>query len=329
MRNLITDVPGLRVGWAEDEGVASGVTVVVFDRPAVGAVSLPGGAPALRDGALLAPEMTVQSVDAFVLSGGSAYGLDASGGTMACLASRGRGFEYGGHLVPIAPGAALFDLTHGGDKSWGRRAPYGDLGFAAAEGAAETFALGTAGAGFGAWTYDLKGGLGSASAKTSAGFTVGALVAVNAAGRATRGSSKHFWAAAYEQGDEFGGLGPGPTAQDALTLALTSDKPNNTTLVVVATDAALPKAQLSRVAIMASGGFALGLRPAFGPLDGDIVFAGATGLAKVEPNLRDLTEIGTLAAECVARAIARGVYEATSLAIMPQRPSWREVYGGR
>ena len=147
--------------------------------------------------------------------------------------------------------------------------------------------------------------------------------------RATRGSSKHFWAAAYEQGDEFGGLGPGPTAQDALTLALTSDKPNNTTLVVVATDAALPKAQLSRVAIMASGGFALGLRPAFGPLDGDIVFAGATGLAKVEPNLRDLTEIGTLAAECVARAIARGVYEATSLAIMPQRPSWREVYGGR
>jgi D-aminopeptidase len=326
MLNLITDVPGVRVGSAHDERVASGTTVVVFDEPAVGAIATPGGAPALRDGALLAPHMTVETVDAFVLSGGSAFGLDASSGAIAYLASQGRGFDFQGKLVPIAPGAALFDLTHGGDKSWGRRSPYGDLGYAAAEAASESFMLGTAGAAYGAWTFGLKGGLGSASAKTSAGFVVGALVAVNAAGRATRGSGPHFWAASYERDGEFGGLGEGPPAPDAFTLALNSDQPNNTTLAVVATDAAFDKAHLTRVAIMAAAGFALALRPAFGPTDGDVVFAASTGRAKLAPSLRDLTEIGTLAAECVARSIARAVYEATSLAVMPERPCWREVF---
>ncbi len=329
MRNLITDVPGVLVGSAHDERIASGTTVVLFETPAVGAIATPGGAPALRDGALLAPEMIVDKVDAFVLSGGSVFGLDASGGALTYLAERGRGYAYRGHLAPIAPGAALFDLSHGGDKNWGRRSPYFELGLSAAEAAGEEFALGTAGAGYGGWTFDLKGGLGSASAKTSNGYTVGALAAVNASGRATRGASPYFWAAAYERGDEFGGLGAGPGGEEFLRAPLVQESPSNTTLIVVATDAAFDKARLTRIAIMASGGFALGLRPAFGPTDGDILFAAATGRASRTAALGDLTEIGALAAECVARSIARGVFAASSVAVMPERPCWRDVYRGR
>jgi len=327
LKNLITDVPGLRVGAAQDARVASGVSVVLFDEPAVAGIATPGGAPALRDSALLAPEMTVQGVDALVLSGGSAFGLDASGGVMAYLAALGRGFAKEDARVPICPGASLFDLTHGGDKKWGRRSPYGEMGYAAVEGASFDFALGTAGAGYGASTYDLKGGLGSASAVTSRGFVVGVLVAVNAAGRATRGSSPHFWAASYERNGEFGGLGEGPRADDMFTLALTSDEPANTTIAIVATDAAFSKAQMTRIAIMASAGLALALRPAFAPPDGDVVFAASTARAAMPPDLRDLTEIGALAAECLARAIARGIYEATALPFPRAKPSWKDRYG--
>ena len=326
MKNLITDVPGLRVGAAQDARVASGVSVVLFDEPAVAGIATPGGAPALRDSALLAPEMTVQAVDALVLSGGSAFGLDASGGVMAYLAALGRGFAKEDARVPICPGASLFDLTHGGDKKWGRRSPYGEMGYAAVESAGLDFALGTAGAGYGASTYDLKGGLGSASAVTSRGFVVGALVAVNAAGRATRGSSPHFWAASYERNGEFGGRGEGARAHDMFTLALTSDEPANTTIAIVATDAAFNKAQMTRIALMASGGLALALRPAFAPPDGDVVFAASTGRSRETPTIRDLTEIGTLAAECLARAIARGIYEATALPFPRAKPSWKDRY---
>lgn len=324
MRNLITDVPGVRVGVAHDASLASGATVVLFERPAVAALCVPGGAPALRDAHLLAPEMTVEAVDAFVLSGGSAFGLDAAGGVMRWLARQGRGLAIGGARVPICPGAALFDLNNGGDKS---RAPYGELGEAAAADAGEDFALGTAGAGFGATTFDLKGGLGSASAMTSRGFIVGALAAVNCIGRVTRGTSPHFWAAPYERGSEFGGLGEGAAAHDRLEFRLKSD-PGATTLAVVATDAAFSRGQTLRVAIMASGGFALSFRPAFGPDDGDVVFAAATARAGQAPDLRDLAEIGTLAAECLARAVARGVYEARALPFSGAKPAWRDRWGG-
>ena len=323
--NLITDVDGVLVGSADDARLASGVTVVLFDEPAVASIAINGGAPALRDTALLEPEMTIERVDGFVLSGGSAFGLDAAGGAMAYLAGIGRGFEHRGARVPIVPGASLFDLLNGGDKAWGRMAPYWDLGLQAASGAAVSFALGTAGAGYGATTYDLKGGLGSASAVTSSGFHVGALVAVNSVGRATRGESLHFWAAPYERSDEFGGLGFGPNeAADHLTLRLKSDTPSSTDLAVVVTDAALTTTQLKRVAIMAQDGYALALRPAHAPMDNDVVFAAATGRESVVPNLRDLTEIGMLAAECVARAVARGVYEAEPLATLDEKPTWRQ-----
>jgi len=329
MKNLITDVPGLKVGNAEDARVASGTTAIVFDAPAAAGVAIPGGAPALRDTGLLRPEMTVARVDAFVLSGGSVFGLDAAGGAIAWLHAQGRGVPVGAARAPIVPGAALFDLDHGGDKDWGRRPPYFDLGWAAAEAARLDFQLGSVGAGCGATTYDLKGGLGSASAVTSNGFVVGALAAVNAAGRATRGASPRFWAAAYERGAEFGGLGEGPPSDDALVFALKRDQPANTTLAVVATDAPLDKAQATRVATMATVGFGLAVRPAHAPTDGDVVFAASTGRAARAPELCDLAEIGMLAAECLARAIARGVYEATPLPFDGAMRSWRGRWGSR
>jgi D-aminopeptidase len=323
--NLITDVDGVRVGSADDARLASGVTVVLFDEPAVASIAINGGAPALRDTALLEPEMTIERVDGFVLSGGSAFGLDAAGGAMAYLAEIGRGYEHRGARVPILPGASLFDLLNGGDKKWGHKPPYWDLGLKAASTAAVSFALGTAGAGYGATTYNLKGGLGSASAVTSSGFRVGALVAVNSVGRATRGESLHFWAAPYERGAEFGGFGFGPKEiDDHLTLRLKSDTPSSTDLAVVVTDAALHTTQVKRVAIMGQDGYALALRPAHAPMDNDVVFAAATGRASVAADLRDLTEIGMLAAECVARAVARAVYEASPLAVGEEKPTWRQ-----
>jgi D-aminopeptidase len=327
--NLITDVAGVRVGSAQDERIASGVTAVIFDEPAVASIAIHGGAPAVRDTALLESEMTVEHVDAFVLSGGSAFGLDAAGGVMAYLAGIGRGFLSRGVRVPIVPGASLFDLVNGGDKAWGRKPPYWEMGFHAAGAAGSRFALGTAGAGYGANSYGLKGGLGSASAVTARGFCVGALVAANPSGRITRGHGRHFLAAPLERDAEFGGHGFGEeNPEDALNLRLRSDHPTNTTLAVVATDAKLAKAQVKRLAVMAQAGFALAIRPALSPVDGDIVFGAATGRSAQAPDVRDLAEIGMLAAECVARSIARAVYEAAPLPFPGALPSWRQRFAG-
>jgi L-aminopeptidase/D-esterase-like protein len=180
-RNLITDVAGVKVGHADDARLASGVTAILFDRPAAAAVDVRGGAPGTRETDLLDAHRTVAAVDAIVLSGGSAFGLDSSSGVQAWLREHGRGFAIGDIRVPIVCGAALFDMLNGGEKSWGRFPPFRDLGYAAANAASLDFALGTAGAGFGATTFGLKGGLGSASAITRDGHTVGAIVAVNAA----------------------------------------------------------------------------------------------------------------------------------------------------
>lgn len=328
MLNLITDVPGIRVGNAEDAALASGVTVVLFEDPAAASISVPGGAPGVRETALLEPEMTVEAIDAIVLSGGSAFGLDAMGGVQAALAEAGRGFAVGRHRVPIVPGAVLFDLSNGGNKDWGRRPPYWDLGYAAARAVASVFELGSAGAGLGATTTNIKGGLGSASTRTSKGYTVGAVVAVNALGQATVGKGPHFWAAPYEFGDEFGKLGwPMPWPADALAIRVKGDAPENTTIAVVATDAPLSKAQCKRLAVAAQGGLVLALRPSHATLDGDTVFAASTRQHPDPPSLRDLTEIGALAADCLARAVARGVFEARSLPFAGALPSWTERFG--
>ena len=199
MKNTITDVPGLRVGQVHDIRVATGVTAVVFDEPAVASIAILGGAPGLRDTGLLEPEMTVGAVDALLLSGGSAFGLDAAGGAMEALREMGRGFQVRDIRVPIVPQAILFDLINGGDKDWGRASPYPELGYQAIMKAGLDVDLGTVGAGYGATTATFKGGSGSASTVTRSGFTVGALVAVNAVGTATIGNGRHFWAAPHDQ----------------------------------------------------------------------------------------------------------------------------------
>jgi L-aminopeptidase/D-esterase-like protein len=303
---------------------------LIFDQPAVASIAILGGAPGVRDAALLEPEMTVERVNALVLSGGSAFGLDAMGGVQSVLRQQGRGFQIGSVTVPIVPGAILFDLLNGGDKDWGERPPYWDLGRAAALAASAGSELGTAGAGFGATTANLKGGLGSASATTASGFVVGALVAANSLGQGTIGAGPHFWAAPYERGDEFGRLGwPAPLPADTLAMRVKGDLPANTTIAIVATDAELTKAQAKRLAVMAHDGMARALRPAHAALDGDLVFAGATARAAQAPTMRDLTEIGLCAADCLARAIARAIYEASALPFAGALPAWRGVFGVR
>ena len=326
--NSITDVAGVLVGAAHDPRLASGVSVVLFEEPAAASVSILGGAPGTRDTALLEPEMTVEAVDAIVLSGGSAFGLDAAGGVMAGLAARGRGFPVGDVRVPIVPQAILFDLLNGGDKNWGERPPYFDLGRAALENASGHAALGTVGAGYGATTANLKGGLGSASVVTRRGFAVGALVAVNAVGTVTIGDGPHFWAGPYERDGEFGGLGlPSSLPTDALDLRLKGGPGRNTTIAVVATDADLTKAQCKRIASAAHDGLARAIRPAHTPLDGDIVFAAATARSRTALDPFALAEIASSAADVLARAVARGVYAATALPFPCALPDWRSRFG--
>jgi D-aminopeptidase len=328
MLNLITDIAGLRIGHAEDARIASGVTAVLFETPAVASISILGGAPGGRDTALLEPEMTVEAVDAILLSGGSAFGLDAAGGAQSALLAMGRGLPVGPVRVPIVPQAIIFDLLNGGDKNWGKRSPYWDLGKAALESAAASasaFALGSVGAGIGATTANLKGGIGSASAVTSRDLKIGALAVVNAIGSATVGDAPHFWAAPYERDGEFGRRGlPAAFPNNALALRIKGHAAEPaTTIGIVATDAILTKAQAKRLAIMAQDGLARALRPSHAPMDGDTIFAAATGVQRLTDPLLDLTELGLLAADCFARAVARGVYEAKALPFAGALPDWK------
>jgi len=327
--NLLTDVAGLRVGNAEDPGLKSGVTVVLCEEPSVASVHVMGGAPGTRETDLLAPEHTVDRVDAIVLSGGSAFGLDAGGAVMADLAEAGRGFAVGTARVPIVPAAILFDLLNGGDKAWGSEPPYRRLGRAALAAAAETFAIGSVGAGAGATTATVKGGLGSASTHLPNGITVAAIVTVNAVGQATIGDTAHFWAAPFEVGNEFGGLGaPSPFPADAgkVRHKAAARVAENTTIAIVATDARLTKVEAKRVAIMAHDGFARALWPVHTPFDGDLVFTVATGRIALANPPFDLADIGIAGAMVTARAIARAIYAATP-APGDLIPTWKERFG--
>jgi D-aminopeptidase len=328
LRNLITDIPGLRVGHAGDGKLGSGATVVVFDAPVTASVDVRGGGPGTRETALLDPAQTVEGIDAIVLSGGSAFGLDAASGAQAWLREQGRGFRIREAVVPIVPGAILFDLLNGGDKSWGRYPPYRELGYAAAKSAAADFALGSAGAGLGATTATLKGGIGSASATTDDGIVVGAVVAVNAVGSTTVGDGPHFWAAPFEQNKEFGGRGwPAAFSPSDLAIRAKGGPRENTTIAVVATDATLSKAQCNRLAVMAHDGLARAIYPVHTPLDGDAVFAAATGVKPLADPHYGLAKLGALTANVLARAVARGVYEATALPFAGSPPSWKDKFG--
>ena len=325
LRNLITDVPGIRVGHAGSAKLGSGATVVMFERPVAASVDVRGGGPGTRETALLDPAQTVEGIDAIVLSGGSAFGLDAASGTQAYLRELGRGFKVREAIVPIVPAAILFDLLSGGDKNWGRYPPYREFGYDAAKAASIDVPLGSVGAGLGATTVNLKGGIGSASARTSTGHTVGALVAVNAAGSVTVGDSPHFWAAPFEQGDEFGGRGISQAfGPDAFEMRTKGSPGQNTTLAVIATDAKLSKAQCKRLAVMAQTGMARAIYPVHTPLDGDIVFAAAMGDKELDNPVYGLTELGMVAGNVLARAIARGVYAARALNFPVALASWMD-----
>jgi L-aminopeptidase/D-esterase-like protein len=328
-KNLLTDIAGIAVGHATDPALGSGVTAIVFAEQAVASVQVLGGAPGVRDTALLQPEMTVERVDAILLSGGSAFGLDAAGGAQAALREAGRGFRIGDLLVPLVPQAILFDLGNGGNKDWGVFSPYRDLGYAATKAAAPgDFALGSVGAGTGATTATVKGGLGSASAVTDRGHIVAAIVAVNALGAPTIGDGPHFWAAPYEVGKEFGGRGwPEQITASHLARRIKGSRGTSTTIGVIATDATLTKAQAQRLAIMAHDGLARAVLPAHAPLDGDTIFAAATGEKPLADPLRDLTALGHVATLVMARAIARGVYHARALPVVGAQPSWQDRFG--
>lgn len=330
-RNLITDVDGIAVGNQHALSVRSGVTVVLPDQRAVAASDVRGGAPGTRETDALDPTCLVDAVEAVVLSGGSVYGLEAMSGAVAWLGARNRGFKLGDtpRVSPVVPGAVLFDLPNGGDKDWGEMPPYRDWGRLACESAGRDFQLGNVGAGMGAMAGNLKGGLGSASVLDGE-LQVGALIAVNPFGSAVIPGTGHFWAAPYEIEAEFGGLGwpsslPPVSADDPFQGSRLDVAPlspgGNTTIGVVATNAALTKAEARRIAIMAQDGLARAIRPIHSHVDGDTIFVLATGRVALAESqldrLMELMRIGSVAADCVARAVARGVFAASDLGEIP------------
>jgi L-aminopeptidase/D-esterase-like protein len=333
-RNLITDVGGLTVGQAQDAGAGTGVTVILPDDRAVCAVDVRGGGPGTRETDALNGWNLVHSVDAVVLSGGSVYGLAAADGVATWLGAHGKGFAMapmpGVPRSPIVPAAILYDLANGGNKAWGMDPPYRRLGIEAAEQASLVFALGTHGAGYGAGAGTLKGGIGSASLRTADGMTIGALVAVNCFGSPVVPGGRHFWAAPFEIGHEFGGLGPAPNVvegEDWGAAKMNAGARQNTTIACVATDVALDADEMKRVTIMAQDGLARAIRPVHCPFDGDVVFGLSTGHLRLPDSVMRsfiITRIGAAAADVLARAVARGVFEAT-LPPGASGQTWRDL----
>jgi L-aminopeptidase/D-esterase-like protein len=321
-KNLITDIAGLKVGHATNEQVRSGATVLLCAAGWAAAVDVRGGGPGTRETDALAPENLVGRAHAVVLAGGSVFGLAAADGVAGLLSSQGMGLQLSpaSPAIPIVPCAVLHDLANGGDKNWGLSPPYRELGMRAARDAGAEFALGSVGAGRGAMAGLRKGGMGSASLDLRGGLMVGALVAANSVGSAVMPDGRTYWAWAFELGDEFGAHGPPSQAMDASDPAPDESRlaaigrlqPGaNTTLAVIACNADLSTAECKRVAMMAQDGIARAVRPAHTPFDGDTVFAVASGELVLESKpLRaaQIGRIGSAAADCLARAIARAVH---------------------
>ncbi|MEO1040137.1 MAG: P1 family peptidase [Pseudomonadota bacterium] len=322
-RNDITDIEGLSVGQAEDAGVRTGVTALVCAEPVRAAIDVRGGGPATRESDVMNPGGLVETVDAVVLSGGSVYGLAAADGVCAGLGAEGRGFglfpQPGVPNSPIVPSACLYDLANGGDKAWGETPPYRALGMDAYRqaGAGGPVRLGRAGAGLGAMAGTLPGATGSASIVTEDGYTVAALVCVNSFGSVTLPNQDVYWAWPYEIDGEFGGARPdtstGFDPEDFGAAKFNPSPRQQTTLAIIATDAELTRDQTRRLAVMAQDGMARAIRPCHTPFDGDVVFALSTGRSALNPpGALTTIRLGSLAADCLARAIARGVHAARS-----------------
>lgn len=350
-KNLITDVTDLLVGHASSAELKSGVTVLSADVPFMASVDVMGGAPGSRETELLGTDKLVEQVDALVLSGGSAFGLDAASGVVDALRSNNRGFPVGPVKVPIVPGAIIFDLINGGNHAWTVN-PYPQLGREAYDASSTDFDLGSIGAGIGATTGNIKGGLGSASLSLANGLTVGALVVANPHGQVTVHNSRHFWAAPFEMNNEFGGCGVAETYQpELITLnnkfaayeqmygtgtsarqlsegsALDSSPQGmNTTIAIVATNAKLNKAQLKRFAVAAQDGMSRAIVPAHTPLDGDLIFSVSTAAVPLEDEINGAMLLGHAASVCLSRAIARGVFHASN-AQGDTLPSWQSLHG--
>ena len=329
MKNLLTDIVGIRVGHAHDARLATGTTAILFENPAVVSVDTYGGSGE-REHALLDLASTVERVDAITLSGGSSFGLDACSGVQAWLAEQNRGFRYHDAVIPIVPGAVLFDLNNGNDNTWGRFPPYRDLGYAAAAAASSECALGSVGAGLGATTANFKGGVGSASAITRGGLVVAALVIVNAMGSVTVGRGPWFWAAPFEVNGEFGGCGQPPEfTQEMFDICIKASSVDaaleSTTIGLVATDAVLTRAQAKGLARTAQAGFARALYPIDAMQEGACFFSAATCEKSVDSQA-DLLEIGAVAANVTARAIARAIYNATALPFDNAQPAWGDRF---
>lgn len=324
-RNLITDVPGIRVGHATDEGVRSGVTTLLCGGYWHASVDVRGGGPGVRETEILAPENLGGRAHAFVLAGGSVFGLGAADGVAAALSREGTGLRLkpGSPAIPIVPAAVLHDLGNGGDKDWGLSPPYGRLGIESVAAAAEHFDLGPVGAGRGAMAGHRPGGIGSASLDLGDGLLVGALVAANPIGSVFMPDERTFWAWPFEIDGEFGNFRPDPTAPldtrepvpHAARLAELgrTQAGANTTLGIVACNADLSTAECQRLAMMAQDGIARAVRPAHTPFDGDTLFAvasGAVALPAPQTAARQVAigRLGSAAADCLARAIARAVY---------------------
>ena len=352
-KNLITDVPGLKVGNAQDDAIKSGVTVLSADTPFIASVDIMGGAPGTRETDCLAPDKLVEAVDAIVLAGGSALGLDAASGVANALRQAGRGFAVGPVKVPIVPAAIIFDLLNGGASDW-QQNPYALLGEHALASASDEFALGSHGAGTGATTAVLKGGLGSASLVMPDGHVVGALVVANPHGSVVVPGERSFWAAPFEMAGEYGGHGLANNPDSTLLprnekllayqamQGVTSDDAQhqdkdqsgddqlpsgmNTTIAIVATDATLSKAQLKRLAVAAQDGIARAIVPSHTPFDGDLVFSVSTCESSRQASVEQALRLGHAASVCLARAIARAVYHA-SAAPGDTLPTWKSQYG--
>lgn len=329
--NSLADVAGLTIGCAEDEGALTGVTVIVPDERAVCATEILGGGPGTRETDALANKNLVDAVDAVVLAGGSVYGLAAADGVAAAMGAEGRGFGLvdlpGVPRSPVIPAAILYDLANGGDKAWGDAPPYAALGKRAYAARAREVKLGNIGAGIGAKAGALKGGQGSASIVTRDGFTVAALACVNSWGAVTMPGQRAFWAHPFEIAGEFGGVKPDANArfdlEDWGAAKFAPEARANTTIACVAVDADLTAGEAKRVAQMASAGLARAIRPVFAPFDGDVVFVLATAPKQTpEPRALAVARFGALAADCLARAIARGVYEARSVG---PHTAWRDA----
>jgi L-aminopeptidase/D-esterase-like protein len=322
LKNLITDVAGLRVGHATDETVRSGVTTLLCGAAWSAGVDVRGGGPGGRETDALSPENLVGRAHALVLAGGSVFGLAAADGVAAALSAKGIGLQLrpGSPSIPIVPSAVLHDLGNGGDKNWGLAPPYRDLGIRALDAAGADFALGSVGAGRGAMAGLIKGGIGSASLDLGGGLIVGALVALNSIGSALMPDGKTYWAWAFELIAEFGGGGPPRHAMDLSDPAPDESRLRalgrlqagaNTTLGVVACNADLTTVECKRMAMMAQDGIARAVRPAHTPFDGDTIFAlasGALALDKDQQRAAHIGRIGSAAADCLARAIARAVH---------------------